>query len=210
MVTSQSSVGHPLRVKVFVDFWNFTLSMRSVDPTFKVDWHKLGHCLAREAGLLIDYDANVLYEGMHVYGSYDPNKSQDGKLKHWFLNTLDKLPGVHAVIQERQRKRGFPRCPACQAEVFTCAVCGSDMRGTEEKGVDTRIATDMTSLAWANGYTCAVLVSSDRDFGPVVEVLQMRSIKVVHAAFPPAGSQLMQRCWGHLHVPDLRGGFARA
>ncbi|WP_419936862.1 NYN domain-containing protein [Candidatus Palauibacter sp.] len=38
------------------------------------------------------------------------------------------------------------------------------MRGTEEKGVDVRMATDMISLAWVDNYDIAVLVSSDRDF----------------------------------------------
>jgi uncharacterized LabA/DUF88 family protein len=38
------------------------------------------------------------------------------------------------------------------------------MRGMEEKGVDTRIVTDMMSLAWNGAYDVAVLVSADRDF----------------------------------------------
>lgn len=69
------------------------------------------------------------------------------------------------------------------------------MRGTEEKGVDTRIVTDLISLAWSNSYEAAVIVSSDRDFVPVADFLQTKGIKVVHAAFPPIGSQLSQRCW---------------
>ena len=40
----------------------------------------------------------------------------------------------------------------------------AEMRGTEEKGVDTHIATAMISLAWIDNYDVAVLVSSDRDF----------------------------------------------
>jgi len=60
------------------------------------------------------------------------------------------MPGVHVVLLPRQRKRGYPRCPACQAETNTPHACGADMRGTEEKGVDTRIVTDMISLAWVN------------------------------------------------------------
>ena len=48
------------------------------------------------------------------------------------------------------------------------------MRGTEEKGVDVRMATDMISLAWVDYYDIAVLVSSDRDFVPVAEFLETR------------------------------------
>ncbi|MGL4591541.1 MAG: NYN domain-containing protein, partial [Aestuariivirga sp.] len=78
-----------------------------------------------------------------------------------------------------------------------------DMRGTEEKGVDTRLATDMISLAWANGYNVAVLVSADKDFVPVAEFLQTRGIKVIHASFPPLGSELSQRCWGSISIPSF-------
>lgn len=209
MTVVQGANAVQLRIRVFVDFWNFSLSIRDLDATFKIDWQKIGALLAREAGIIIDATAPVVYEGMHVYGSYDSNKAQDAKLKNWFMNTLDKMAGVSVVLQERQKKKGYPKCPTCQAEVFTCVACGSDMRGTEEKGVDTRIATDMVSLAWANGYNCAVLVSSDRDFVPVAEFLQTRGIKVVHGAFPPSGSALTQKCWGHLHLPKIRNEFQR-
>ena len=198
-----------LRVRVFVDFWNFSLSLQRVDPEFKVNWQTLGSFLAKEAGAIVDSSSSITYEGIHVYGSYDPNKPKDSKLKNWFINTLDKMAGVSVVLQERQRKRGYPRCPSCQAEARICDACGGDMRGTEEKGVDTRIATDIVSLAWANGFNCAVLVSSDRDFVPVAEFLQTKGIKVVHGAFPPSGSALSQKCWGHLNLPKMRNGFQR-
>lgn len=91
-----------------------------------------------------------------------------------------------------------------------CPNCGKDMRGSEEKGVDTRIATAMISLAWADNYDVAVLVSSDRDFIPVVEFLETKGIKVVHGGFPPQGSGLSQRCWGAIAIPNIRDRFRRA
>ncbi len=77
------------------------------------------------------------------------------------------------------------------------------MRGTEEKGVDTRIVADMISLAWAKAYDVAVLVSSDRDFVPVAEFLQTKGIKVVHGAFPPKGIHLSQKCWANFSITSL-------
>lgn len=162
-----------------------------------------------EAGKLVDPAAVTVFEAMHVYGSFDPAKNNDAKLRNWFTNWLDKLPGVHVALLERQRKRGYHKCPQCQAEATTCNSCGGDLRGTEEKGVDTRIATDLISLAWANGYDVAVLVSADRDFIPVAEFLQSKGIKVVHAAFPPSGSQLSQKCWGNFSIPGLMPAFRK-
>ena len=147
---------------------------------------------------------------MHVYGSFDPAKETDKKLRNWFTNTLDRMPGTHVVLVERQKKMGYPRCPACQIEAQSCQGCGSDMRGTEEKGVDTRIVTDMISLAWANAFDVAMLVSADRDFVPVAEFLQTRGIKVIHGWFPPKGSLLSQKCWGNVPLNDLMPSFVRA
>ena len=96
----------PARVRIFVDFWNFTLSIRDEDDTFLIAWDKLGPLLAAETGKLLGPDP-AIYESLHVYGSYDPNKAADAKLKNWFVNKLDKMPGVAVVLRERQRKRGY-------------------------------------------------------------------------------------------------------
>ena len=46
------------------------------------------------------------------------------------------------------------------------------MRGTDEKGVDVRMATDTIKLAWVDNHDVAVLVPSDADFVPVAEFLE--------------------------------------
>ena len=199
-----------MRVRVFVDFWNFNLSLRRESPGFMTDWTPIGPVLAREAAKKVDPAAAHTFEAMHVYGSFDPAKETDKKLRNWFTNTLDRMPGTHVVLVERQKKKGYPRCPACQTEAQTCAACGSEMRGTEEKGVDTRIVTDMISLAWANAFDVAMLVSADRDFVPVAEFLQTRGIKVVLGWFPPRGNLLSQKCWGNVPLTNLMPSFARA
>ncbi|OLS45856.1 hypothetical protein BV509_16855 [Rhodovulum sulfidophilum] len=192
-----------LRVRIFVDFWNFSLSLRRENNAFMVDWRPVGPLFTTEAAKLVDPNAQPVFEALHVYGSFDPNKPQDNRLKNWFTNTLDKMPGTHVALVERQQKRAYPKCPHCQTEVSQCASCGGDMRGTEEKGVDTRIVADMISLAWAKAYDVAVLVSSDRDFVPVAEFLQTKGIKVVHGAFPPKGIHLSQKCWANFSITNL-------
>lgn len=210
---SGTSVAAPptakLRVRIFVDFWNFTLSLRGADDTFRIDWTPIGTLLTTEAGRLVDPATPATFEALHVYGSYDPQKPQDAKLKNWMTNQLDKMAGTHVVLLERQRKKSYPKCPHCQNEATHCQSCGGDMRGTEEKGVDTRIVADMISLAWAGAYDVAVLVSADRDFVPVAEFLQTKGIKVVHGAFPPKGSHLSQKCWGHLNITPLMPKFRK-
>ena len=195
------------RVRVFVDFWNYTLSMQGADEGFRTDWAKLGPALARAAVAVVDAAAAGEYQGLNFYGSYDPASEKDRGLHRWATTVVDTFPGVSVSIVQRQRKRSPPVCPACHSPVAQCPDCGADMRGTEEKGVDVRMATDMISLAWADNYDIAVLVSSDRDFVPAAEFLETRGIKVIHGAFPPRGAQLTARCWGSVNVARLREQF---
>lgn len=147
------------RVRVFVDFWNYTLSLQSIDVDFRTDWSRLGPVLSRAAAELVAADDRGEYQGLNFYGSYDPNKEKDRKLVRWATNKVSSFPGVSVSMVPRQRKHSPPSCPVCYHEVTTCPACKADMRGTEEKGVDLRMATDMISLAWADNYDIAVLVS---------------------------------------------------
>ena len=198
------------RVRVFVDFWNYTLSMRDVDRGFLTDWAVLGPVLSRRAVAVVDASATPEYQGLNFYGSYDPANERDSRLRRWATTVVDRFPGVSVSIVPRQKKRSPPKCPGCHAAVGDCPACGRDMRGTEEKGVDVRMATDMISLAWSDNYDIAVLVSSDRDFVPVAEFLETRGIKVIHGAFPPKGAQLSARCWGSIDLARAREDFRRA
>lgn len=115
-----------------------------------------------------------------------------------FLST--RVPGCTVHFVERQRKKSGPKCPKCYSVVHNCPSCAADMRGTEEKGVDTRLATEMISHAWEDAYDLAVVVSADRDFAPVIEFLQAKGKNVIHAGFPPKGALLRQVSWGSINL----------
>lgn len=196
-----------LRVLVFVDYSNFRPSMDRAEAGFRIDIRPLGRCLAQAALNTVDPDVGLAYQGLRLYGSYDPNSPAGATQLAWYTNVAGSFPGVYPTVVPRQRERSGPVCPACRTTIPKCPFCDSDMRGTEEKGVDTRIATDLISMAWDSNYDVAVLVSSDRDFIPVVKFLETRVIKVVHGAFPPAAAELSQACWARISVPDLREQF---
>lgn len=198
-----------LRVRVFVDFWNFTLSLNAAQQKFHPDWTKLGRLLAAHVAAQVDPNAAHAFEAMHVYGSFDPSAPRDVKLRSWLEGWLDKQPGVHVSSVPRQKKKSAPKCPACHVAAETCPSCGADMRGTEEKGVDTRIVTDMMSLAWADGYNAALLISADRDFVPIAEELQKRGVKVIHGRFGVRGMELSKKCWASLDLVTLMPQFER-
>ena len=46
-----------IRVKVFVDFWNFQLSVNNWDSELKIDWMQMGRVVAEEAIEIVDHSA---------------------------------------------------------------------------------------------------------------------------------------------------------
>ena len=68
------------------------------------------------------------------------------------------------------------KCPQHHQITKVCRESGADMRGTEEKGIDVRMAADMIKLVWVHNYDVAGLVSSDADFVPVAEFLETRGM----------------------------------
>ncbi len=168
--------------------------------------HGRGH----RVRVFVDFlHATEQYQGLNFYGSFNPDREGDRNLHRWATTVVNSFPGVSVSMVPRQKRRSPPSCPTCHGEIATCPRCGATMRGTEEKGVDVRMATDMISLAWADNYDIAVLVTSDQDLVPVAEFLGTRGIKVVHGAFPPQGSLLTQKCWSSISIPGLCGELER-
>lgn len=194
------------RARVFIDFWNFTLSIKEHKDRYKLDWNKLSPFLISETSSLIR--APLQFEETRVYLSYDPRTAVGKRLRRWAFNTLDRFPGVRVVAKERKPKRP-PRCPICHKLVATCPHCSGSMKGTIEKGIDAAIITDMISLAWQGAWDVAILATSDRDYIPMIELLMDKGLRVVNAYFPPKGMHLARTCWGNIDLLPHLGALAR-
>lgn len=198
---------HGLRVRVFLDFWNFTLAMKREDPSFQTDYRRLGTVLAHAAIEVVDPTARLDYEGMTIYGSYAEG-DRDASLQRWF-DIVSGFPGVSLRTTPRRRIPSSITCSRCHRVVDECPDCGTKLGGYKEKGVDVRLATDLIRLAWSDQYDIAVLGSSDGDFVPMAEALDAQKSKIVHAAFPPSGRELSRKCWASFSVPRIRQDFRR-
>ena len=68
-----------LRVRVFIDFWNLQLTMRSaVGGRFNFDWEVLPGWLVRRAFRAGEICQTMgSYEGTHVYGSFSTASDRD-------------------------------------------------------------------------------------------------------------------------------------
>lgn len=184
--------------RIFVDYWNFQLNViSSYGKDFRLDWSKLAGLLINKTEELVG--ASIEYEGMNVYLSFDNTKISDNPLKEWAKNVLDRFPGVDVIMLERKPRNPY-RCPQCHQEIVTCPHCKNTMKATVEKGVDTAIVTDLISLAWENSWEYSVLISSDKDFIPAVDMLNRKGFHVINAHFPPTGTELATHCWGSVDL----------
>lgn len=196
------------RVMIFVDFWNYELTMKQLDSSFLTDWFKLPGVLTQEASKV--FDNTLHYERCFIFGSYDPASHKDAKLHSWSTNVLSKIPGVQASFMARQKRKRGPQCTGDEHhEIKECPVCHASMLGTQEKGVDTQIATEMLDMAYSDHCDVIVLVSADRDFIPAVKKLLTRNIKVIHAFFPNYGHELAAASWGSFNLFEAREQFRR-
>jgi uncharacterized LabA/DUF88 family protein len=170
------------------------------DYRFEVDWLGLGPWLVRKACERIQI-TDYSFDGINIYTSYNPGTQEGKRFNQWTKNILSKGTGVSVECIERKPKN-FPQCPVCHQEIRNCphTGCGATMISTVEKGVDTLIATDMIRLAWEDAYDFAVLSTMDRDLVPAVKFLKQKGRKVIHAGFPPLGTDLASACWASFDV----------
>lgn len=160
------------RAMVFVDGGNLYAGVKfglhlqkSVDIDSLIKKLTSGRCLVR-----------AYY---YTTPSPHPNSSQ-GKAHQRFL---DKLGWIENLQLRRGRvvpRRSIVECPKCgkafEYNVYT------------QKGIDSRIAVDMVTLAVRDAYDTAILVSGDSDLAEAVNYIREQTNKKVENACVPGKS----------------------
>lgn len=116
----------------------------------------------------------------YYYGSIHPNPTGDAEIttevnkKMGYYRALEYNGFKTKIIQRRKRTYDF-ECENCKHVTTKEAFI--------EKGVDMAMALDMLSLAAANAYDVATLVSGDFDFHQVIDDVQRHGLIVEVAYF---------------------------
>ena len=198
-----------MRLRLFIDFWNFTLNWNDRTAGAACDWTKVSQVLVKQAqSTLGKAGLGVLtLEETRVYASY--SSGREAGLKGWLHNFLDKQPGIRVFSSERDWKKKPIHCRSCGKDFPQCPDCGADFGRAAEKTVDSAIVTDLLSLAWEDAYDVALLLSSDRDFVPAVDKLQSKNFKVVNATWRGHGHELAKVCWASFEMDSLLASLKR-
>jgi len=202
-----------LRVRVFVDFWNFQLNWNDrIGRDRRCNWPRLPvRCVEACEALLRELGAqdSLRLDETRVYASYNPSRTEDTRLKRWLDTFLDRQPSFALMVAERKDKPAFVYCRSCGASLTDCPACHAPLVRSREKGVDTAIATDLLALAWDGAYDVGVLVSSDADMIPAVRHVQQRGTKIINAAWANCGHDLARSCWGSFDIEPLATDIVR-
>jgi uncharacterized LabA/DUF88 family protein len=184
-----------LNVRLFIDFWNFQLNWNERCKDSKVNWKTVPGILFGEAQTILSnngLDIAQLHE-TRVYASYE--RGRENKLKNWLDSFLNKQPGFSVIVKERHWRQKEIHCRMCNTNHEDCPKCKAKLGRASEKMVDSRIVTDLLSLAWDRSYDVALLLTSDADMVPAVESLQRHNFKVVNVTWKGHGHELAKVSW---------------
>lgn len=190
------------KVRVFVDHSNFECSWERARGSARdrLNWARLPSLLIERMMHLESLTGSqVDFRGVSVYASVHPcpngDQGRESNRAFWLQSVLDQMEGYTVKVSTRQAVE---------------EVCNEGHRTTayREKGVDTKIACDMLSLAMRDLYDIALVLSDDADLIPSVECVQdVLDKKVIHVGIKgprPTGGQIRSSAWAHILLdPDL-------
>ncbi|MCK4594083.1 NYN domain-containing protein [bacterium] len=180
------------RAKLFIDFWNFTISVRDIlGNEYRLDYEKLPLYLCE----LHDF----VYEGAYLYAGIDPDKEGELKLKNFLENTVQFFSGYTVKTYDKKRAKDV-YCTSCRQPLTVCPNCGNLIVRKVERSVDVALVTDLLQLAWDDTYDVAFLASADSDFKSAVEFIMRRGKKVIQIAVGNAGRDLASVCWRRIDI----------
>jgi hypothetical protein len=175
------------QARVFVDFWNFHLSVRAMSRLpLRVNWQMFGlRAVQTLSPLMLGNSPRC--EGTHIYGSYSTSEQWQAQLAKEMVEKHALIPGVFPIFEKREK----------QASIRNCGSCGEPITLNAELGIDVRLAIDVVKFSHFNQDEVILLATNDSDFIPLVEYLTSLGRKVVHLHPKNANTKLSRVCWAN-------------
>jgi uncharacterized LabA/DUF88 family protein len=187
-----------IRARAFVDYWNFKLNWQKHAGGYPPSWVDLQDLLLKKTNdqiSLAGAGSAVILE-TRIYAGLVPGRNDEERRQLEAARNISA--GLILQLVKRETTSRVERCDVCKKEFTECRECNKPFKHTPEKGVDALMVTDAIHLAWERAFDMAILVSSDLDFLPLVEVLQSKGFRVIHAGWKDCAVELQERCWGRI------------
>lgn len=180
------------RIKIFVDFWNVVINARSQCKNFdvRVHWDKLvEHLVGHTRQGYFDETTGEL-AGSYIFGSKSQSNAQQSAFVNKVLDQYGSHPGLFFSFAERVTKQTTAKCSTCDESV----------RISSESGVDVLLTIEMIKHAIMREHEYLALVSSDRDFIPLLSFLKDQGQRVLHVATGKAERDMRATTWAQIEL----------
>jgi len=183
------------RLKIFVDFWNVVINARKVAKNIDVDvqWDNLvNQILAETSGGYSDETSGDL-AGCYIFGSYAKSAPEEKAFIDRTLDTFGDKQGLYFEFKERVKKESSDQCKNC----------GHAISKTTELGVDVLLTVEMIKHAAMREHEYLALVSSDRDYIPLLGYLKDQGQRVLHAATDEPHREMRSLTWKQVALKTM-------
>lgn len=188
------------RIKVFADFWNVVINARSKTSfDIGIDWSKLSEQIVWETkGGHSDESLGEL-AGCYVFGSYSKSNPQEAAFKDEVLDDYGSSAGIFFDFKERVRKTTAAKC----------GKCGEPVSRSSELGVDVLLTVEMIKHAAMREHEYLALISSDRDYLPLLSYLKDLGQRVIHVATGTPDREMRSHTWKQVGLGERYPYFTR-
>jgi len=161
------------KVAIFIDGNNFYHGLKNIIGNANIDYRKFAELLVEDKQL-----TRIYYYNSPIDQTANPEGYREQQGFFAYLQCVPRLCLTLGRLEKRKIK-----LPNEIYQRVKDLIPDQTITTYVEKGVDTKLAVDMVTLAYKNMYDVAILVSGDGDFVPVVKGVQDFGKEVVNAYF---------------------------
>jgi uncharacterized LabA/DUF88 family protein len=188
----------PIRMKVYVDYWNVQSNLWKVYPNdqVRIRWHDLGAEALRVVRGLRPAWAGMTAKGTELFASKSPEGVRQSAGKTSITRFLEGLRdyGIVVHIAERKLRDASLYCRVCAKTISTCHHCNTSFVIEKEKGVDIELCTTIYDDLADGVCDGVIIMSQDEDFVPLATSLRKRGVPVINLGFSEGGHPLAEAC----------------
>jgi uncharacterized LabA/DUF88 family protein len=183
------------RLKVFVDFWNVVISARQQVSKFEIEvrWDALTELILDSTHRGFSDETIGELAGCYIFGSYTKSDPDDQAFVNNTLDSYGSNKGLFFDFRERVKKQTRDKCHQCKSPISRHS----------ESGVDVLLTVEMIKHASMREHDYLALLSSDRDYIPLLSFLKDQGHRVLHIAAGEPHREMRSVTWAQVQLKEF-------